>query len=170
MKKIFSGNILRTNVLGHKIYFNVAPKKGLYSSSGLDNFMEMLVPDLKHDSFMFFTQTLRGNLHLGNLVFNETIRERKVSTVQEINLTDDELLDLEGFTNGKKRLEHSCIEKIEREIRIIPFPDERFARDRRYFNNGIMYQHKINLEKALEFYQNNSNATGQEKENFFRRL
>lgn len=90
---------------GHTVDIRVAPKKGIYTASALQELMMTLVSDLKPSAVDNFDDS--GDwLRFGKLYFDEVIGT--IATHRVITLTDAVILAVaEGFVDGKRETHHS---------------------------------------------------------------
>lgn len=120
----------RNGFFCHTVSYWVAPKNGLYTADELQTFMMGLVPDLtptQKDAFRQYDKN--GDLQFGKLYFDEKVGEERRTTKRILTLTDEELLNVAGFVDGKQTIDEDVTEKYTRRTWVCPFPNEAFARD-----------------------------------------
>jgi len=114
----------------HTVDFWIAPKTGLYTADELQDFMMELVPEgLKPTTVNNFRQ-YNGDLSFGRLYFDEKIGEERTITKKILTLSDEELLNVAGFVDGKRAsIDTEVTEEYRRSTSVRPFPNEAFIGD-----------------------------------------
>lgn len=111
----------------HKFVYSVVLKSSNYRIEELQNFMDGLVPGLEPDYRLKFARAGRkgGNIfRIGELSFIEKIGEQRTTTKKVLTLTDEELLNFNGFVDGKQIIEDDVTHSYERRIIIRVYPNE----------------------------------------------
>jgi len=113
----------------HFFYFRVAPRQGLYTPEGLEEFMLGLIPVGLEPSYVYkpfvrrdnFTGRTGENFYFGDVDFNETVGR----STHTYTLTDEELLNAIGYENRV-----SVIEGVpaKRRITVKSYPDQAIAK------------------------------------------
>ncbi|MBI2129631.1 hypothetical protein HYU07_05305 [Candidatus Woesearchaeota archaeon] len=104
----------------HLVDFCVAPKDGLYIKDELQSFMMGLIPKSLKPTFKENFQAYGDKLHFGELCFEEVIGQEKSTRICKV--TDEELLNYNGFVNGQQIIKKTLI--YQRRTRVRVFPDE----------------------------------------------
>lgn len=109
----------------HTIDIRVAPKKGIYTASALQELMMTLVPGIEPSCLDVFDDS--GDwLRFGKLYFDEVIGT--IATHKVVTLTDEIVLGVaEGFVDGKREIHHS--REIGRRVWVCLYPNIQIAAD-----------------------------------------
>lgn len=132
----------------HLIEYWLAPKEGKFLAKELQEVILGLVPGLKNEIYssnINLEQNLRNAeffLHTNQIVYSEKIGEEKTVTNKEITITDKELMNKYGFTNGKKLIKHSVTSPLIRKISIRLFPNKELATEAYLERDGPAYNIK----------------------------
>lgn len=170
-------DLIKRNLEGHfrdQVVIWIAPKKGLYSPKGLNEFMRSLIPNLKPKKTELFKEYHGGGvpiqkfLNYGHLKFQETIGEEKILQQRTLKLTDEEIKNnklFKNFINGKLETNLSGKRNIYREIVICPVPNKNIGKGilRAYphtnSSSAIVARKTIPLE-ILEKYKTSKSKSG----------
>ena len=133
----------------HTVDYRIAPKNGLYTADELQEFMVSLVPEgleptMKDD---FYQHGKGGLLNFGKLYFDEKIGEERITRI--CTLTDEELLNVSGFVDGRRTIEET--HPYTRRTWVRPFPNERFIRD--VLNGELEFSEYSVTSRVLEDYK-----------------
>ena len=110
---------------GHTVDIRVAPKKGIYTASALQDLMMTLVPSLEPSCLDEFDDSGEW-LRFGKLYFDEVIGT--ITTHQLVTLTDETVLAVaEGFVDGKREIRYS--REIGRRVWVRLYPSVQIAMD-----------------------------------------
>lgn len=116
--------------------FFVAPKDGIYTAEGLQEFMIGLIPDVEPYMVNGFseppvkwrkTRDPACFLGLGDIYYRERLGSIKETTLTSIEFEDADLAKLNGFRNKHDSRERAY--SIDRKIKISPFPNEKIGRN-----------------------------------------
>ena len=144
----------RSGFFCHTVDYWVAPKNGLYTADELQAFMMELVPNLEptcKDDFRQYSKN--GDLGFGKLYFDEKVGQGRRITKRILTLTDEELLNVAGFVDGKQTIDKDVTEEYTRRIWVKPFPNEAFARD--ILDGKLKYSEYSARSTDLKRYQPN---------------
>lgn len=114
--------------LTHTIDMYVAPVDGLYTAGKLQEFMMNLIPGVKQSSVDVFRDNPES-LSLGKLYFDEPIGLERIVTHTESRISDSDLVNSKGFTDGYRETDSDVTKEIGRRIWVRVFPDERYIQD-----------------------------------------
>lgn len=150
----------RQGSFSHIVDFCVVPKCGLYRADELQAFMIGLVPNLeptvKNDFYRYSDIQDFGkyayNLVFGELYFDEMIGEERIDTKRILTLTDEELLNVSGFVDGKRTIDVTEKLLLLRRTLVRPYPNEAIARD---ILDGKLYSFERISIDDLERYKPN---------------
>jgi hypothetical protein len=138
------------------VEIHIAPKKGIYSAEGLNEFMNkllLLVPDVEEPKFIYEFSQDADTMDFGNLIFEEKIAEEEQIVKRVITLTDKTLSGTKGFTNDIKIINAFKKRDLMRNIQINVYPDEDIATQSMEAKSGSTIKYQIpmvELEKRLQ--------------------
>lgn len=108
-------------------FYWVAPKKGLYNPSDLQEFMMGLVPDIKPLNSKIFSRT-NEKLMLGYLNFSEVIARERVVGTSITTLVDADMVGPEGYESGECVVPVDGITELKRSTDLEVYPSPAIAK------------------------------------------
>lgn len=141
---------------GQKVNLWVAPKEGIYTPTGLQEFMETLLPDYKPNKVKNFYKE-GGVMILGRLSYVERIKDLKrvMTTSDHEAFKDDEELKSVGFDKDKIELPEEGIQHIDRLILVRPVPNELALDDiisKRLTHEDLIDMKQVRLYQKMRLY------------------
>jgi len=118
----------RKGYFNHTIDFYVAPAEGLYTAHELQEFMMNLVPELETTSVDVFWD-YDESISFGKLYFDESIGLEKIVTHTEAKITDPELANSEGFTDGYRKTYEDVTQDLRRRTWVRVYPNQKYIHD-----------------------------------------
>lgn len=132
----------------HRVDFYIAPKEGIYSADGLNQFMDSLFPDIQPDHKSYFMQT-KDALIAGALCFDEKIGEEIVRVERDVRATDSEFAAGIESQKGSLHSFNVSIRDYMRRITVRPFPNREIAE---HIYHSSCPKWKIGMELIREYH------------------